>query len=117
MKECETSYEVEEGRFLPPVKSHGHGAGVGERIVICCSKFLLVPSSWYILDGWLNMGKIIEKRKTPGSVFALYSLSDSSGTKWWYKSLAVSGLVECGTDSSEVCPCSLNTVGGDNCSL
>lgn len=63
------------------------------------------------------MGKIIEKRKTPGSVFALYSLGDSSGTRWWYKSLAVSGLVECGTDSSEACPCSLNTVGGDNCSL
>ena len=34
MKECGTSYEAEEGRFLPSIKSHGHGDGVGERILL-----------------------------------------------------------------------------------
>ena len=42
------------------------------------------------------MGKITEQRKTTGSIFVLYSLSDSPGMRWWYKSLMVSPLVECG---------------------
>ena len=50
MKECGTSYEVEEGRFLPPVKSHGHGAGVGERIVSAVQNFF-----WSRLHGIFSM--------------------------------------------------------------
>ena len=41
MKECGTSYEAEEGRFLSLVKSHGHGAGVGERIMSVAQNFFL----------------------------------------------------------------------------
>ena len=41
MKECGTSYEAEEGRSLPSVKSHGHGAGVGERIMSVAQNFFL----------------------------------------------------------------------------
>lgn len=55
---------------------------------VCCSEFLLVSSSWYIPEGWLNICKITEQRKTTGSIFVLYSLSDSPGMSglnpWWF---------------------------------
>ena len=50
------------------------------------------------------MGKITEQRKTTGSIFVLYSLSDSPGMRWWYKSLMVSPLVECGIYSLRCVP-------------
>lgn len=71
---------------------------------VCCSEFLLVSSSWYIPEGWLNICKITEQRKTTGSIFVLYSLSDSPGMRWWFKSPMVSRLVECGIDSLRCVP-------------
>ena len=50
------------------------------------------------------MGKITEQRKTTGSIFVLYSLSDSPGMRWWYKSLMVSLRVECGIYSLRCVP-------------
>lgn len=50
------------------------------------------------------MGKITEQRKTTGSIFVLYSLSESPGMRWWYTFLMVSGLVECGIDSLRCVP-------------
>lgn len=50
------------------------------------------------------MGKITEQRKTTGSIFVLYSLSDSPGMRWWYKSLTVSPRVECGIYSLRCVP-------------